>query len=253
MRMSPISPPGLSVALGKVRSGDSLHHAAEGPVGALDQPSGSGPRPAVRFRARPAPGPTTPWAGGREPGRERRGCSPPPVARDCQDHHQVCLLRVQLGLLLQDRVLEGVLPALGELLLTALDPVGVGDPLAGVGMADGVVEDVEVCRLKTGRAMNSPSFFRSTICRSLFTSLRSSPGDWARAAPPEGTATAAAASSAAARVRSRLALPPTLTAARRTMDGTVTSSPPCRWGRDDRHRVWRAGAARVIPRKGFHS
>ncbi len=33
-------------------------------------------------------------------------------------------------------------PTLGQPLLAALDPVGVGDPLAGVGVADGVVEDV---------------------------------------------------------------------------------------------------------------
>ena len=56
-------------------------------------------------------------------------------------HQQEGLLRVQLGLLVQGGVLEGVLPAFGELFLAALHRVGAGDPLAGVGVADGVEED----------------------------------------------------------------------------------------------------------------
>ena len=56
-------------------------------------------------------------------------------------HQQERLFRVEFGLLGQNRVLEGVLPALGELLLAPLDPVGVGDPIAGVRVADGAVED----------------------------------------------------------------------------------------------------------------
>ena len=48
-------------------------------------------------------------------------------------HHQESLLGVKVGLAVQLRVLEGVLPALGKLLLASLHPVGVGDPLAGVG------------------------------------------------------------------------------------------------------------------------
>ena len=62
-------------------------------------------------------------------------------ARDGQ-HQEVCLLGVEIGLLVQGRVLEGVLPALGEALLAAPDPVGAGEPVAGVGVADGVEEDV---------------------------------------------------------------------------------------------------------------
>ena len=46
------------------------------------------------------------------------------------------LLGVQVGMVVQVRVLEGVLPALGELPLAALDPVGVGDPLTGVRVAN---------------------------------------------------------------------------------------------------------------------
>ena len=43
-------------------------------------------------------------------------------------HQQVGLFGVKLGLLVQGGVLEGVLPALGELLLALFDPVGAGDP-----------------------------------------------------------------------------------------------------------------------------
>ena len=68
--------------------------------------------------------------------------SPPPVTGDGH-HHQESLLRVEFRLPVQDRVLEGVLPALGEFLLAAPHPVGVGDPLAGVGVAQGVVEHVD--------------------------------------------------------------------------------------------------------------
>ena len=57
-----------------------------------------------------------------------------------RQHQEKSLFRVQVGLLIQDGVLEGVLPALGEPVLAALNPVGVGDPLAGVRVADGVVE-----------------------------------------------------------------------------------------------------------------
>ena len=53
-------------------------------------------------------------------------------------HQQVSLL----GLLVLGRVLEGVLPALGELLLAAPDPVGVGDLGAGAWVADGVEGDI---------------------------------------------------------------------------------------------------------------
>ena len=61
------------------------------------------------------------------------------TVRDGQ-HQQEGLFGVQLGLFTEGRVLEGVLPALGQPPLTPADPVGVGDPLAGVRVADGVVE-----------------------------------------------------------------------------------------------------------------
>ena len=107
---------------------------------ALDHPSGAGPHPAVRVESaqHPVPQPIGPVDG-------NQGVEDVVVAaansRDGQ-HQQEALFGVKLGLLVQDGVLEGVLPALGELLLPALHPVGVGDPLTGVGVADGVVEDV---------------------------------------------------------------------------------------------------------------
>ena len=58
-----------------------------------------------------------------------------------------------------------------------------------------------------GRATKSPSFFRSTICRSRLTRVTvslSGGGDWARATPLAGMATRAESSRAAARGISRL-------------------------------------------------
>ena len=105
----------------------------------LDHPPGGGPRPAVRVQRAQHP---VPQPLGLVDGNQ--GVEDVVVAaanaRDGQ-HQQVCLLGVKLGLLVQSGVLEGVLPALGELFLAAPDPVGVGDPVAGVGVADGVVED----------------------------------------------------------------------------------------------------------------
>ena len=161
MRMSPI--PLLPLSLGDIRRRDLLHHAAEGPVDSLDHPPGSGPGPAVRVQCAQHP---VPQSVGLVDGNQ--GVEDVVVAvagaRHGQ-HQQVGLLRVKVGLLVQDRILEGVLPALEELLPAALDPVGVGDPLAGVG---GRMEykRTSVRRLKTGRATKSPSFLRSTICRS---------------------------------------------------------------------------------------
>ena len=89
--------PSLPVALGYFRSCASLHHSAQGSVGALDQPSGSGPGPAVRFKRAqhlvPQPlGLVDGYQGVEDVALAAAG------ARDGQDH-QVCLLRVQLGML----------------------------------------------------------------------------------------------------------------------------------------------------------
>ena len=117
-----------------------FHHAAEGPVDALDHPPGSGPGPAVRVESAQH---LVPQPCGLVDGNQ--GVEDVVVAAAGAghgQHQQEGLLRVQLGLLVQGGVLEGVLPALGELFLAALDPVGRGEPLPGVGVADGVEEDI---------------------------------------------------------------------------------------------------------------
>ena len=107
-------------------------------MGALHQPSGGSPGPAVRFERAQHP---VPQPLGLVDGYQ--GMEDVALASAGAGHSQdqeKSLLRVQVGLLVQGRVLEGVLPALGELLSAPLDPVGVGDPLAGVRVADGVVQ-----------------------------------------------------------------------------------------------------------------
>ena len=204
MRMSLIRLP--SSALVEVAGRDLLHHAAEGPVDSLDHPPGGGPGPAVGVQGAQHPVPQPLGLVDGNQGVEDVVAAA--GARDCQ-HQQVCLLGMELGLLVQGRVLEGVLSALGELFLAPFGPVGVGDPLAGVRVANGVVEDV-VWRLRMGRATKSPSFLRSTICRSRLTSVRlsvSGGGDWARAMALAGIATRAARSKAPANRIRRRALP----------------------------------------------
>ena len=120
--------------------GDLFHHAAQSPVDSLDHPPGGGPGPAVRVESAQHP---VPQPLGLVDGNQ--GVEDVVVAaansRHCQ-HQQEGLFGVKLGLLVQGGVLEGVLPALGDMLLAAPDPVGAGEPVAGVGVADGVVEDV---------------------------------------------------------------------------------------------------------------
>ena len=134
--------PGLAAALGDFRSGNPLHHAAQGPVGALDQPPGSGPGPAVRVQGAQHLVPQPPGLVDGYQGVEDVALAAAGAGHG--QRHEISLLRVQLRLLVQGRVLEGVLPTLGELLLPALDPVGLGDPLAGVRVADGVVESTDL-------------------------------------------------------------------------------------------------------------
>ena len=60
--------------------------------------------------------------------------------RSRQHDQQVGPVAVEVGLLVE----VGILPAVASLLLPALDPVHGADPVAGVGVADGVEE---VCDL----------------------------------------------------------------------------------------------------------
>ena len=105
----------------------------------LDHSLGGGPHPDVRVQRAQYPVPQPLRLVDGNQGVE--GVVAAAGARHGQ-HQQEGLFGVKLGLLVQGRVLEGVLPALGELLPAAPDPVGVGDPVAGVRVADGVVEDV---------------------------------------------------------------------------------------------------------------
>ena len=129
----------LPSTLGDVRGCRPFHHAVQGPVDPLDHPAGSRPGPAVRVQGAQHLVPQPLGLVDGDQGVEDVVVAA--VQAGDGHHQQKRLLGVQLGLAVQDRVLEGVLPALGELLLAALYPVGVGDPLAGVGMAQGVVED----------------------------------------------------------------------------------------------------------------
>ncbi len=109
---------------------------------ALDEPFGPGPGPAVRGQGAQhlVPQPLG-LVDGHQGVEDVVLAAAPPGHRH---HQQEGLLGVEVGLAVQGRVLEGVFPALGEFLLAAPDPVGVGDPLAGVGMAQGVVEDADL-------------------------------------------------------------------------------------------------------------
>ena len=141
VRMSPITGYPLPHSW-NCRSGSTLfHHAAQKFHGLPGSPIWRQPWPSGPDPMRPAPGPTSPlgwWTGIRA---WKTWWSPPPIRGTASTSRKGCS-GVELGLLVQGRVLEGVLPALGELLPAAPDPVGVGDPVAGVRVADGVVEDV---------------------------------------------------------------------------------------------------------------
>ena len=64
-----------------------------------------------------------------------------PAARIAGQHdQQVRLLRVELRLVVLEGVLPGVFPAVPALLLSPLHPVDGGEPVAGVGVSDAVVE-----------------------------------------------------------------------------------------------------------------
>ena len=61
-----------------------------------------------------------------------------------QHEQQVARLRVELRELVALSVLPGVLPAVGAVLPVVLDPEQAGEKLAGVGVADAVVEEVDL-------------------------------------------------------------------------------------------------------------
>ena len=106
---------------------------------ALDHPPGSGPRPAVRVQGAQH---LVPQPLGLVDGNQ--GVEDVALAAALAghgQHQQEGLFGVEFGLFVQGRVLEGVLPALGQALLAAADLVGVGQPVAGVRVADGVVQD----------------------------------------------------------------------------------------------------------------
>ena len=63
-----------------------------------------------------------------------------PVLGLDQHDQQVGPVPVEVGLLVEVGVLPRVLPAVAPLLLAAADPVDGAHPVAGVGVADGVVE-----------------------------------------------------------------------------------------------------------------
>ena len=122
-------------------AGRPLDHAAEGPVDALDDPAGEGSRPAAGVEGGQNP---VPDAARLVEGDDGVEVTSQPVLRTRQHDQQVGLVGVEAGLLVQGRVLEAVLPAVAALLLPALHPVHGGYPVAGVGVADGVVEGLDL-------------------------------------------------------------------------------------------------------------
>ena len=67
-----------------------------------------------------------------------------PVLGDGDHDQKVGPVLVEVGVVVEGRVLEAVLPAVRALLLPALDPVHVGQPVAGVAVADAVVEGLDL-------------------------------------------------------------------------------------------------------------
>ena len=68
------------------------------------------------------------------------GVELPAAAVPGQHDQQVRLLGVEIGLVVLEGVVPGVLPAVPALLLSTLHPVDGGEPVSGVGVADAVVE-----------------------------------------------------------------------------------------------------------------
>ena len=67
------------------------------------------------------------------------------VASGHRHHHQqVGPVGVEAGLLVKGRILPGILPAVAALFLAADDPVHGADPVAGVGVADGVEQGLDL-------------------------------------------------------------------------------------------------------------
>ena len=120
-----------------VLAGRPLHHAAEGPVDSLDHPAGEGPRPPRRVEGGQD---LVPDAARLVDGDDGVEVTPESVLGLGQHHQQVGPVEVEVGLLVQCGILPRVLPAVASLLLAAADPVHGANPVAGVGVADGVVE-----------------------------------------------------------------------------------------------------------------
>ena len=107
----------------------------------LDHPAGEGPRPASGVEGGEDLVPDAARLVDGDDGVEVASLA---VLGDCQHDQQVGPVAVELGLLVEGGVLPGVLPAVASLLLAAADPVHRAYPVAGVGVADGVVEDLDL-------------------------------------------------------------------------------------------------------------
>ena len=119
-----------------------LDDAAQGPVDSLDDPAGERPGPAAGIERSEHPLPQAARLVHGDHGVETHPGSSGKLRDEQGD--QVGAVGIELGLPVDDGVLERVLPALPEPLLSPVQLVDGADPLPGVGVSDPVVE---VCYL----------------------------------------------------------------------------------------------------------
>ena len=130
-----------SPAVGGVLAAGSFNDAAEGPVDSLDHPAGEGSRPASGVEGGQN---LVPDAARLVEGYDRVEVPPLTALGGRQHDQQIGPVGVEVGVVVQGRVLEAVLPAVAALLLPALDAVHGAYPVAGVGVADRVEEGFDL-------------------------------------------------------------------------------------------------------------